>query len=75
MTNLKGIKNGEATSIAIISLPSGRAFKSGIDKMLYISPEKGISSMNIINTANSILVSLPLNSNRCGINEFLIGFF
>jgi hypothetical protein len=34
MTSLNGIKNGDATSIAIISLPSGRAFKRGIDRIL-----------------------------------------
>jgi hypothetical protein len=61
---LKGIKNGDATSIAIISLPSGSAFNRGIDKILYISPENGIKNINITKTDNNILVNLLLSSNK-----------
>jgi hypothetical protein len=34
ITSLKGIKKGDATSIAIISLPCGNALSNGIDKIL-----------------------------------------
>ena len=64
MTNLKGMRKGDATSIAIISLPEGSAFKRGIDNKLYISPENGISMTKIIKTNNNIFVSRFLNSNK-----------
>ena len=64
MTNLNGMRNGDATSIAIISLPEGSAFRSGIDNTLYISPENGINMIKTIKTNNSILDSLFLNSNK-----------
>jgi hypothetical protein len=72
---LKGIKNGDATSIAIISLPSGSAFNKGMERILYISPEKGINSTNITKTDNKILVNLLLSSNKCGTNVLLFWLF
>ena len=71
ITSLKGIRNGDATSIAIISLPSGNALSSGTDNKLYISPENGMSKTKITNTKSSILVNRPLSSSRWGINELL----
>ena len=64
MTNLNGMRNGDATSMAIISLPEGSAFRSGIDNTLYISPENGINMIKAIKTNNSIFDSLFLNSNK-----------
>ena len=64
MTNLNGMKNGDATSIAIISLPEGSAFRSGIDNTLYTSPENGINMIKTIKTNKSIFESLFLNSNK-----------
>ena len=64
MTNLNGMRNGDATSIAIISLPEGRAFRSGIDNTLYISPENGINMIKTIKTNKRIFDSLFLNSNK-----------
>ena len=64
MTNLNGMRNGDATSIAIISLPVGSAFRSGIDNTLYISPENGINMIKAIKINNSIFDSLFLNSNK-----------
>ena len=64
MTNLNGMRNGDATSMAIISLPEGSAFRSGIDNTLYISPENGINIIKTIKTNNSIFDSLFLNSNK-----------
>ena len=74
MTNLNGIKNGDATSIAIISLPEGSAFRSGIDNTLYTSPENGINIINTIKTNNSIFDSLFLSSNKWGRNVLLVCF-
>tara|TARA_Y100000996_G_C22170316_1_gene498344 strand:- start:263 stop:481 length:219 start_codon:yes stop_codon:yes gene_type:complete len=64
ITNLNGMRKGDATSIAIISLPEGSAFRSGIDNTLYTSPENGINMIKTINTNNSIFDSLFLNSNK-----------
>ena len=64
MTNLNGMRNGDATSIAIISLPEGSACRSGIDNTLYTSPENGINMIKTIKTNNSIFDSLFLNSNK-----------
>jgi hypothetical protein len=64
ITNLKGMRKGDATSIAIISLPEGSAFRSGIDNTLYTSPENGINMTKTIKTNNSIFESLFLNSNK-----------
>mgnify|MGYP006241551965 CR=1 FL=1 len=64
ITNLKGMRKGDATSIAIISLPEGSAFRSGIDNTLYTSPENGINMTKTIKTNNSIFESLCLNSNK-----------
>ena len=72
ITNLNGIKNGDATSIAIISLLSGNALSSGEDSMVYISPEKGIRKIKIIKTNNNIFDNLFLSSNKCGTNELLL---
>ena len=58
------MRKGDATSIAIISLPEGSAFTSGIDNTLYTSPENGIKIINTINTNKSIFDSLFLNSNK-----------
>jgi hypothetical protein len=58
------MRKGDATSIAIISLPEGSAFRSGIDNTLYISPENGINMTKTIRTNNNIFESLFLNSNK-----------
>ena len=74
MTNLNGMKNVDATSIAIISLPEGSAFRSGIDNTLYTPPENGINMIKTIKTNNSIFDNLLLNSNKCGRNVLLVCF-
>ena len=68
------MRKGDATSIAIISLPDGSAFRSGIDNTLYTSPENGINIINTIKTNNSIFDSLFLSSNKWGRNVLLVCF-
>ena len=68
------MRKGDATSIAIISLPEGSAFRSGIDNTLYTSPENGINIINTIKTNNSIFDSLFLSSNKWGRNVLLVCF-
>jgi hypothetical protein len=66
------MRKGDATSIAIISLPEGNALRRGIDNILYTSPENGINMTKIIKTNKSILDSLFLSSNKCGTNVLLV---
>tara|TARA_X000000368_G_C22724930_1_gene576915 strand:+ start:118 stop:345 length:228 start_codon:yes stop_codon:yes gene_type:complete len=52
--NLKGAKKGDATSVAIMLLPSGNFAIRGLATKLYISLEKGIK-INVITKMHVIL--------------------
>ena len=52
--NLKGAKKGDATSVAIMLLPSGNIAIRGLATKLYISLEKGIK-INVITKMHIIL--------------------
>ena len=62
MTNLNGIKNGDATSIAIILLPVGNLDISGSASWLYIISENGNKIIKNTKTHNNDLEILDLSS-------------
>tara|TARA_B110000444_G_C18725932_1_gene540862 strand:- start:648 stop:932 length:285 start_codon:yes stop_codon:yes gene_type:complete len=59
--NLKGVKRGEATAVAIIALP-GRTSRSGSETIVKISLEKGSIQMKTTTTDIAIINSLLLSS-------------
>ena len=62
--NLKGAKNGDATSTAIILEPSGKTFNNGSARKLYILFANGVSRRAQIATVEIMIKSLFLSSNR-----------
>ena len=62
--NLKGARNGEATSTAIILDPSGKTFKRGDAKKLYIELAKGVNKIAQKMIAEIIISNLFLSSNK-----------
>ena len=68
-TNLKGIKNGEATSIAIMLLSLGRLAINGAANLVYISSAKGKRIIKITRIKKRILDILDFNSFKWGIYD------
>jgi hypothetical protein len=66
--SLKGVKKGEATSVAIMVLLSGNCFKSGSDKKWYRSLEKGNKHKAMTSTTKTPFSKRSLSSTRCDIN-------
>ncbi len=62
--NLKGVKNGEATSVAIMLPPSGNFSIKGMAIKLYIWFAKGRKTSAIRKTQIMLFRAAVLNSNR-----------
>jgi hypothetical protein len=72
--NLNGAKKGEATSTAIIFVPTGRTLNKGNDKKLYIEFAKGVRSTAHTAIEEIIISNLFLSSKRWCVNEVLLFF-
>ena len=64
MTNFIGAINGDATSVAIIELPTGSNSISGADTKRYISDVKGIPRTEKIANRKITLSNRDLSSNK-----------
>src|SRR4051812_5197059 len=67
--SLIGVRNGEATSVAIIVPPCGRCLISGIASQPYSLFANGISASRITSTAATALSSRSRSSIRCERND------
>ena len=63
--NLKGVKKGDVTSVAIIEDPAGSKLLKGSETKVYNSLAKGNSAMNAMNTATSAFRNRSLSSRKC----------
>jgi hypothetical protein len=63
--NLKGVKKGDVTSVAIIEDPSGSRLLKGSEMKVYNSLAKGNSAMNAMKTAMSAFRNRSLSSRKC----------
>ena len=64
MTNLIGAMNGEATSVAIIELPSGSKLMRGAATKEYISDANGIPTITKIPNKVITFSNLVLSSSK-----------
>ena len=62
ITNLNGIKKGDATSIAIMLLPSGNLDIKGSASCVYITSENGKSIIKNMSTKSKHFEILVFNS-------------
>src|SRR4030067_2771593 len=66
--NLSGVRNGEATSVAIMLMPAGSTSMSGCAMSAYTRFENGTSAINPTPTAPSAYMRRLRSSMRCETN-------